>query len=62
MITIVGANARRYTYVVVGTRVTAPDWNEILAWTPSNDRGLTLVACHPPGSVQYRFVVHAELI
>jgi hypothetical protein len=30
--------------------------------TPSNDRGLTLVACHPPGSVQYRFVVHAELI
>ena len=44
MITVVGANGRRYTYVVVSTRVTAPDWNEILAWTPSNDRGLTLIA------------------
>lgn len=61
-ITIVGANGRSYFYVVVSTRVTAPDWNQILAWTPSNGRGLTLVACHPPGSVQYRIVVHAELI
>jgi len=61
-ITIVGANGRSYRYVVVSTRVTAPDWNQILAWTPSNGRGLTLVACHPPGSVQYRIVVHAELI
>ena len=62
VITIVGANGRTYLYAVVAIRVTAPDWNEVLAWTPSNDRGLTIVACHPPGSVRYRIVVHAELI
>lgn len=62
VITVVGANGRTYMYAVVAVRVTAPDWDQILAWTPSNDRGLTIVACHPPGSVRYRIVVHAQLI
>ena len=35
--------------------------DDVLAWEPSNGRGLTLVACHPPGSLRYRLVVHAEL-
>jgi sortase (surface protein transpeptidase) len=33
----------------------------VLAWAPANGRGLTLVACHPPGSLRYRLVVNAEL-
>lgn len=61
VITVVGSDGRHYLYRVVGTRITAPNWNDVLAWQPSNGLGLTLVACHPPGSVRYRIVVHAEL-
>ena len=61
VITIVGSNRREYHYRVVAIRITAPSWNDVLAWEPSNGRGLTLVACHPPGSIRYRLVVHAEL-
>ena len=61
VITIVGSNRHDYHYRVVDIRVTAPSWDDVLAWSPSNGRGLTLVACHPPGSIRYRLVVHAEL-
>ena len=61
VITIVGSNRREYHYRVVAIRITTPSWDDVLAWEPSNGRGLTLVACHPPGSLRYRLVVHAEL-
>jgi len=61
IITIVGSDRRDYHYRVVAIRITAPSWDDVLAWSPSNGRGLTLVACHPPGSIRYRLVVHAEL-
>ena len=61
VITIVGSNRHEYHYRVVAIRITAPSWDDVLAWEPSNGRGLTLVACHPPGSLRYRLVVHAEL-
>jgi LPXTG-site transpeptidase (sortase) family protein len=62
LIVITGSDGRTYTYRVVTTRITAPSWSEVLAWQSSNGRGLTLVACHPPGSISYRIVVHAELV
>ena len=62
IITIDGSDGRVYSYRVVTTRITSPSWAEVLAWQPSNGRGLTLVACHPPGSISSRIVVHAELI
>jgi len=61
IVTIVGSDRHDYHYRVVAIRVTAPSWADVLAWEPSNGRGLTLVACHPPGSIRYRLVVHAEL-
>jgi LPXTG-site transpeptidase (sortase) family protein len=61
VITIVGSDHREYHYRVVAIRITAPSWDAVLAWAPSNGRGLTLVACHPPGSLRYRLVVNAEL-
>lgn len=62
VIAVTGSDGRTYAYRVVTTRITAPSWSEVLAWHPSNGRGLTLVACHPPGSTRYRIVVHAELV
>jgi sortase A len=62
VITIGGSDGRSYYYRVVLTRITAPNWADVLNWQPSNGLGLTLVACHPPGSLRYRIVVHAELI
>jgi sortase A len=61
VITIVGSNRREYHYRVVAVGITAPNWDAVLDWQPSNGRGLTLVGCHPPGSIRYRYVVHAEL-
>jgi len=61
IVTIVGSDRHDYHYRVVAIRVTAPSWDDVLAWEPSNGHGLTLVACHPPGSIRYRLVVHAEL-
>jgi sortase (surface protein transpeptidase) len=61
VITIVGSDRHEYHYRVVAVRITAPSWDAVLAWAPANGRGLTLVACHPPGSLRYRLVVNAEL-
>jgi sortase A len=61
VVAVEGGNGRTYVYRVVGTSVTAPSWAAVLDWRPANGRGLSLVACHPPGSVSYRIVVHAEL-
>jgi LPXTG-site transpeptidase (sortase) family protein len=56
-----GSDGQLYRYRVVMTEVTSPSWAAVLAWKPSSGWGLTLVACHPPGSVAQRLVVHAEL-
>jgi sortase A len=56
-----GTDGALYRYRVVMTEVTSPSWAAVLAWKPSSGWGVTLVACHPPGSVAHRLVVHAEL-
>jgi sortase A len=47
------------TYVVTGTEVVNPDAVWIVDPTPTPTA--TLFACHPPGSVSQRIVVHLEL-
>jgi LPXTG-site transpeptidase (sortase) family protein len=61
VLTLSGSDGRTYTYVVITTRITAPSWAAVLDWQPASGQGLSLVACHPPGSVSHRIVVHAEL-
>jgi sortase A len=56
-----GTDGHLYRYRVAMTEVTSPSWAAVLAWKPQSGWGLTLVACHPPGSIAYRLVVHAEL-
>jgi LPXTG-site transpeptidase (sortase) family protein len=57
-----GSDGRLFEHVVAFTEITAPSWAAVLAWRPASGWGLTLVACHPPGSVRQRIVVHAELL
>lgn len=55
------SNGFTYTYVMEQTMITGPDDAETIGgWTPTPT--LTLVACHPPGSVTYRIVVRARLV
>lgn len=50
-----------YRYVMRETLITGPDDAETIGgWTPTPT--LTLVACHPPGSVTNRIVVRAVLV
>ena len=49
----------RYTYVVTGTEIVAPDQIRIIDQTPA--RTATLFACHPKHSTRQRIVVHLEL-
>jgi sortase A len=51
--------AGSFTYKVVSTEVVQPDALWIVDQTPA--RSATLFACHPPGSVRQRIVVHLEL-
>lgn len=50
-----------YVYAVTGVQVLSPDDPRLYA-SSSNDQSLTLVACHPPGSIKQRIVVFARLI
>jgi LPXTG-site transpeptidase (sortase) family protein len=55
------SNGITYHYVMKETLITGPDDAETIGgWTPTPT--LTLVACHPPGSVTYRIVVRAVLV
>lgn len=54
--TVDGASHR---YVVTGHEIVTPDAIRIIEQTPA--KTATLFACHPPGSTQYRWVVHLEL-
>jgi sortase A len=49
----------RHVYRVTGTEIVLPDAMWIVEQT--YDRTATLFACHPPGSVRERIVVHLEL-
>jgi len=51
---------RRYRYRVTETLVVRPDQTEVVA--PTDAPSLTLTACHPPYSAQFRLAVKAELI
>jgi sortase A len=57
-----GSDGRNYVYAVVTTRVTSATWEDVLAWTPPNGRGLALVTCHPLGSTSERLVVEAQYL
>ena len=50
----------RFTYVVTGIQIVAPD----AMWIVGQDGGprVTLFACHPPGSTRQRIVVFADLV
>lgn len=50
-----------YTYRVTGVDIRVPS-DPLLYASTTNDQTLSLVACHPPHSVEYRIVAHAVLI
>ena len=50
-----------YTYRVTGVDIRLPT-DPLLYASTSNDQTLSLVACHPPHSVEFRIVAHAVLI
>ncbi|MBU3688180.1 MAG: hypothetical protein B7C54_08170 [Acidimicrobiales bacterium mtb01] len=58
---VVTTNGRNYTYSVTSVGVLKPDDPALWA-SASNDQTLTLVACHPPGSVRFRIVAFARLV
>lgn len=49
-----------YTYAATSVEVLSPDDPRLYA-SNSNDQTITLVACHPPGSVKWRIVVFGRL-
>ena len=51
--------AGRFVYHVSSTEIVRPDALWVVDQTPA--RTATLFACHPPGSVRERIVVHLEL-
>ena len=53
--------SKMYTYRVTGVDIRVPT-DPLLYVSTSNDQTLSLVACHPPHSVEFRIVVHAVLI
>lgn len=50
-----------YVYAATGVAILDPNDPRLYA-SSSNDQTLTLVACHPPGSVKQRVVVFARLV
>ena len=57
---VVTSGSTRYVYKVVETLITNPtDVETFGGWTGTPT--ITLVACHPPGSIAQRIVVRAEL-
>jgi sortase A len=49
----------RFVYLVDSTEVVEPQAIRVVAQTPASTA--TLFACHPPGSTEYRYVVHLTL-
>ncbi len=50
----------RHVYSVVSTEIVAPEAMWIVDQT--SDARATLFACHPPGSISERIVVHLQLV
>jgi hypothetical protein len=58
-----GVNGATFVYQVVERAIIAPVPSQLLALaTRAGQATVTLVACHPPGSVRYRYVVTARLV
>lgn len=57
---ILGVDGETFVYRVVGNEVVLPSGLHIVEQTAAHTA--TLFACHPPGSAQYRYVVHLELV
>jgi len=55
------SDGKKYTYVVTSVDIRLPT-DPLLYASETNDQTISLVACHPPGSVKYRIVVHGTLI
>jgi sortase A len=64
---VVTTTEGEYTYAVSGHEIVEPDQVRVVGPDPQNPGGpavgrlMTLVACHPLGSVAQRYVVYAEL-
>lgn len=58
-VTFTTNDGKTFTYVVDKTDVVGPEDTWIVSQTPA--KTATLFACHPPGSTQYRYVVHLAL-
>ena len=56
----VSAEDVRVRYQVISTSIINPNDLNVINPTNSSDRTLTLIACHPPGSIQFRIVVTAR--
>ena len=56
---VMTTDAGRFDYKVVSTEIVKPDALWVVDQTP--DATATLFACHPPGSVRERIVVHLRL-
>jgi len=50
-----------YTYQTTSIDIRTPS-DPMLYATASNEQTISLVACHPPGSVKFRIVAHAQLV
>lgn len=55
------SDGKKYTYMVTSVDIRLPT-DPMLYASETNDQTISLVACHPPGSVKYRMVVHGTLI
>ncbi len=57
---IFNTGSGRHVYAVVSTEIVQPDATWIVDQT--SDATATLFACHPPGSISQRIVVHLQLV
>ena len=58
----VSAEGVTYEYRVIATDIVLPDDLSSLNPQDFNDRTLTLIACHPPTSIAYRYIVKARFL
>ena len=58
---VLAVGGKIYWYTTTSVEVLSPE-DPLLYSSTSSDQTLTLVACHPPGSVKFRIVVRAHLV
>ncbi|WP_050761524.1 class E sortase [Beutenbergia cavernae] len=65
---VVTTETGRYTYAVSSSEIVTPDAMRVVGPDPQNPGApatqaiLTLVACHPKGSVEFRWITYATLV